>query len=61
MIVSDPSIIVSLFGKYCKNLRIFDIETFQSPPISNVSTLLMLENCKILEYLDISASSKISN
>jgi len=59
MIVSDPSIIVTLFGKYCKNLRIFDIETFQTPAISKESTLLMLENCKKLEYLDISASSKI--
>src|ERR1051325_8009072 len=63
MIVSDPSIIVSLFDKYCKNLRIFDIEMFQSPPISKESTLLMLKNCKKLESLDlsdISASSKIA-
>jgi hypothetical protein len=59
MIVRDPSTIVSLFGKYCNNLRTFDIDTFNIQ-ISKESTLLMLENCKKLETLDISASSKIS-
>ncbi|GBB86113.1 hypothetical protein RclHR1_12580001 [Rhizophagus clarus] len=59
IIVRDPSIIVSLFGKYCKNLRTFDIDTFNIR-ISKESTLLMLENCKKLETLDISASSEIA-
>ncbi|RIA88942.1 hypothetical protein C1645_219136 [Glomus cerebriforme] len=58
MMIPDPSIIVSLFGKYCKNLRIFDIDAFHLE-IKGESTLLMIENCKKLEYLDIPASSKI--
>ncbi|PKY59984.1 hypothetical protein RhiirA4_412592 [Rhizophagus irregularis] len=57
--VRDPSTIVSLFGKYCKNLRTFDIDTYNIQ-ISKESALLMLENCKKLETLDISASSKIA-
>ncbi|CAI2183525.1 4022_t:CDS:2 [Funneliformis geosporum] len=54
-LTTDPSMIVMLFGKYCKNLRIFDIDTFQQA-ISKDSILILLENCKKLEYLDITAS-----
>ncbi|CAG8608270.1 8175_t:CDS:2, partial [Funneliformis mosseae] len=56
-LIADPSTIVFLFGKYCKNLRIFDFDTFIHP-ISKESTMILLENCKKLEYLDISASSE---
>ncbi|CAI2174073.1 15374_t:CDS:2, partial [Funneliformis geosporum] len=56
-LTTDPSTIVMLFGKYCKNLRIFDIDTFQQA-ISKDSIMILLENCKKLEYLDITASSE---
>ncbi|CAI2162802.1 7527_t:CDS:2 [Funneliformis geosporum] len=56
-LTTDPSTIVMLFGKYCKNLRIFDIDTFQQA-ISKDSIMILLENCKKLEDLDIAASSE---
>ncbi|CAI2175022.1 3861_t:CDS:2 [Funneliformis geosporum] len=54
---TDPSTIVSLFGQYCKNLRLFIVDTFQVS-ISKKSMMFLMENCKKLEYLDISASSE---
>ncbi|CAI2176579.1 10555_t:CDS:2 [Funneliformis geosporum] len=56
-LTTDPSMIVMLVGKNCNNLRIFYIDIFQRA-ISKDSTMILLENCKKLEYLDITASSE---
>ncbi|CAI2172686.1 20110_t:CDS:2 [Funneliformis geosporum] len=51
ILTTDPSMIVMLVGKNCKNLRIFDIDTFQQA-ISKDSTMILLENCKKLDQLE---------
>ncbi|RIB05814.1 hypothetical protein C2G38_2117535 [Gigaspora rosea] len=52
MTFEDPSEIVILFGKYCKNLRKFDLEALQYPPISRSAISVMFDNCLKLETID---------
>ncbi|KAF0406187.1 hypothetical protein F8M41_008863 [Gigaspora margarita] len=52
MAFEDPSEIVILFGKYCKNLRKFDLEALQYPPISRSAISVMFDNCLKLETID---------
>ncbi|CAG8551998.1 39547_t:CDS:2 [Gigaspora margarita] len=51
-IARNPSEIVILFGKYCKNLRKFDLEALQYPPISRSAISVMFDNCLKLETID---------
>ncbi|CAG8579893.1 1971_t:CDS:2 [Dentiscutata erythropus] len=52
MTIEDPSEIVILFGTYCKNLRKFDLEALQYPPISRSAISVMFDNCLKLETID---------
>ncbi|CAG8596306.1 3247_t:CDS:2, partial [Cetraspora pellucida] len=52
MTFEDPSEIATLFGKYCKNLRRFDLEALQCPLISCSAMSFMFDNCLKLEVID---------
>lgn len=54
-----PSYIVELFGKYCPNLRSFDIQHFQCEPVSQSAISAMLKNCPKFDKLDVPAESNV--
>ncbi|CAG8818209.1 14972_t:CDS:2, partial [Racocetra persica] len=59
MTFEDPSEIAILFGKYCKNLRKFDLEALQCPPISYSAMSFMFDNCLKLEKIDAPISGEV--
>ncbi|CAG8486144.1 14815_t:CDS:2 [Racocetra fulgida] len=60
-VLPDPSEIAILFGKYCKNLRKFDLEALQCPPISYSAMSFMFDNCLKLEKIDAPISGEVLN